>query len=141
LKSINLYKININITYLLKKENFMFKLNLLKYFYFVNIYNKQYNKINYLNDFFIKFLIKKNKYSNKNKYKIINPLNKILNIFMVDGNKLKIYVQLLNSFLKIYKLININNYNNIFINYHYYKEFLFNYNLNKNFNNIILILN
>ena len=90
----------------------------------------------FFDNYFFKILNDKKTTKNTKKNQLI--VNKILVFFLKCGKKIKNFNVLTNSFCKIYKLL-FNN-NKFFQNYLFFKEFFFNFKLNKNLNNILNLL-
>lgn len=100
------------------------------YFYFHYLKNLQYlPKLYFLNFFYLlKYKKKKN----------ITLLNSFLSFFFFSGKRIKSYKILTNSMFKVYYSIFSNS--KLLLNYSFFKEFLFNLNLNRNFFNFIYLL-
>lgn len=92
--------------------------------------------------FFEKFLVKNILSSNlkKTTYLKNNVLNKFFRTFLVSGKKIKVYNALIFSFFRVYATINLDIFKNLSQTYLYFKEFLFNKELNKELNNITAII-
>lgn len=115
--------------------------NYFKYLYIIYIKITFIKKIEIFNQFFFKHIIFISFNKKFKNYLVSNILNKLFRIFMKSGKKLKIYNFLLFSFFKLYSMLNLNMFTEISKTYVYFKEFLFNKELNKNFNNMSVILN
>lgn len=96
------------------------------------------------NFFFDKFLLKHLILRSNLKvasYTQSSTLNKLYRTFVVSGKKLKAYNVVTTSFFKVYSVINLDIYREISKNYLYFKEFLFNKELNRELNSLSAIIN
>jgi len=101
---------------------------------------KQRKKIFFFDKFLLKWLMS---YNNLSAFqgRNIDTINKLLRTFLISGKKVKSYNSLVQSFFKIYAVVGLESYANISNNYHYFREFLFNKELNKELNGLTAILN
>lgn len=116
-------------------------INYSKYLYIFYLKVVFFKKLDIFSQFFLKQMVVISSNKNFKKYLNSDIVNKLFRSFMKSGKKLKIYNIVLFSFFKIYSLLNLNMFYEITKNYLYFKEFLFNKELNKNFNNVSVILN
>lgn len=126
---------------LYKIDLFSKYINYSKYLYIFYLKVVFFKKLDIFSQFFLKQIIVVSSNKNFKKYLNSDIVNKLFRSFMKSGKKLKIYNIVLFSFFKIYSLLNLNMFYEITKNYLYFKEFLFNKELNKNFNNASVILN
>jgi hypothetical protein len=110
-------------------------LNLYKNNYYLKLISKQKKKSLFFDKFLLKHLISKNSINQKS-YIQSNTLNKLYRTFVVSGKKIKAYNSIMSSFFKIYSVINLDIYKEVSKNYLYFKEFLFNKELNREFNSV-----
>jgi hypothetical protein len=115
-------------------------LNLYKNSYFLRLIARQAKKSVFFDKFLLRHLIFKNNVNQK-RYIQGNTLNKLYRTFTISGKKIKAYNAIMNSFFKVYSVINLEVYNEVSKNYLYFKEFLFNKELNREFNSALAIVN
>lgn len=114
------------------RDNFYKNTNYLK------LINKFRKKNLFFDKFLLKFLITKRLRSNT--YIQQSLLNKFFRTFIISGKKLKVYNATMYSFYRLYSIVNLDIYKNLASNYLYFKEFLFNKELNKELNNVVSIV-
>jgi hypothetical protein len=122
-----------------KKNNSLFLSNFIQFYFLLRGGNLVF--FFYLKNYFFKFSNKNITNSKLSNNKQINQVfNSFLVFFMRFGKKILNFKFLTKSFLNIFNIIFLSNFQN-FKNYSFLKEFLFNVKLNKSLNNVVYILN
>ncbi len=108
--------------------------------YFLKLIAKQKKKGLFFDKFLLKYLIA-GTVNKQRSYLQNSTLNKLYRTFIVSGKKIKAYSTIMSSFFKVYSVINLEIYKEVSKSYLYFKEFLFNKELNKEFNSVSSIVN
>jgi hypothetical protein len=122
------------------KNCYAFFLNINKNFNYLRLIAKQRKKNIFFDKFLLRYLVSSSGVNSRNYIKS-NTLNKLFRTFIVSGNKIKVYKSVMFSFFKMYSVINLEIYKEISKSYLYFKEFLFNKDLNRELNSVASVVN
>lgn len=107
---------------------------------YLKLIAKQKKKGLFFDKFLLRHLVVKG-ISKDMRYIQSSTINKLYRTFVVSGKKLKSYSAVTASFFKVYSVINLDTYKDISRGYLYFKEFLFNKELNRELNSLSAIIN